>query len=218
VLQDKDFRARYQTFGNDKNLEPMMALVHSLLTVTSHKPIRAVADFAGQKIRVPGGGALQVKPMEKLGVSPISMVLPEVLPAMQTKSIDGFISGSTINVLFKYYDVTKAMTMIPSSVIIVPGVVNRGFMSKIGPELAQIVREEARNAEGPAHKWGVADVERGLKAWRDNGGEVITFPPAEAKKFIDTVTEVSLPILGANPQVKADYEVFAAVAARCRKK
>ena len=42
--------------------------------------------------------------------------------------------------------------------------------------------------------------------WRKNGGEIITLPPAEAKRYIDLVTPVTTSLLFANPKVKEDYE------------
>ena len=74
----------------------------------SHKPIRKVDDFKGQKIRVPGAAPLQVRPFEKLGAQPVSMPLGEVLSAMQNRTIDGLIASATVFTAFKYYDVAKA--------------------------------------------------------------------------------------------------------------
>ena len=76
----------------------------------SHKAIRAVADFQGQKIRTQGGAPIQVEPLKKVGVLPVSLPLGEALPAMQNRTIDGMVAAAAPFVAFKYYDIAKPMT------------------------------------------------------------------------------------------------------------
>src|SRR5918911_1271291 len=89
VFADPEVRKRLATFGNTKGVEPLITFVHGPLMLLSYKPVRAVADFAGQKIRVPGGAPLHLEPFKKLGASPVSMPLGEVMPAMQNRTLDG---------------------------------------------------------------------------------------------------------------------------------
>ncbi|HLQ27543.1 MAG TPA: TRAP transporter substrate-binding protein [Acidiferrobacterales bacterium] len=216
VLNDEDIRKRLATFGADKGVEPLSILVNSPNALLSHKPVRALADLTGQKIRVPGGTPLNIEPFKKLGASPISMPLGEVLPALQNHTIDGLVAAATVYTAFKYYDIAKGLTYLPSSFLFVPALVNRNFMKSLGPDLGAIVREEARKADAVVSTWGVEDFERTRKTWEQHGGENITLPPAEAKRFIDEVTGVMVPILSANPQIKADYEAFLAAAKKHR--
>ena len=46
----------------------------------SHKGIRTVADFQGQKIRTQGGAPIQVEPLKKVGAIPVSLPLGEASP------------------------------------------------------------------------------------------------------------------------------------------
>ncbi len=216
ALADPAVRARLATFGEAKGVELLVVGNNGPLMVASHKPIRAVADFKGQKIRVPGAAPLHVEPFKKLGASPISIPLGEVLPAMQNKTIDASISSFNVLTGFKYYDVTKTATYLPASFLFVGGVVNRNFMKSIGPELAAIVREEARKAEIVFSTFGVADVERTRETWVKNGGEAITMSPAEAALYLKDVTSVIPAVLATNPQMKLDYETMMAAAAKAR--
>jgi C4-dicarboxylate-binding protein DctP len=216
VFADPDIRKRFAGFGAGKGVEPLITFVHGPLMLLSHKPIRAVADFKGQKIRVPGGAPLHLEPFRKLGASPLSIPLGEVMPAMQNRAIDGFIGALTVFTSFKYYDVAKGLTHLPGSFLIVGGVVNRNYMKSLGPELEGIVREEARKAESVFSGWAAEDVERGRVLWQKNGGENIVLPPAEAKRYLDETTSVLPPLLAASPQLKEDYEALLTAARKYR--
>jgi TRAP-type C4-dicarboxylate transport system substrate-binding protein len=216
VFHDPEIRTRLATFGAAKGVEPLAVFVHSPLALLSHKPVRSLADFKGQKIRVPGGAPLHIEPFKHLGASPLSIPLGEVLPAMQNHTIDGMIAGSTVYTSFKYYDVAKGLTYLPRAFIVTGGVVNRAFMKSLGPELEAVVREEARKADELSATWGVQDVERARKTWVEHGGENIELSPEEGRRFEEEVRTVSIKILSDNPQIRADYEAIVATAKKYR--
>jgi C4-dicarboxylate-binding protein DctP len=216
VFSDPDIRKRIQSFGNSKGVEAVSFFVHSPLWMLSHKPVRAVADLKGQKIRVPGGAPLHLEPFKKMGVSPLSLPLGEVLPAMQNKTIDGFIAGLTVFTAFKYYDVTKALTELPASVIIGPVLSNTRFIKSLGPDLEKIVREEAQGLEANLVPWATADIEKAKGVWSSNKGELIVMPPAEARNYLEQTHSVLPPILERNAAFKADYEALKAAADKYR--
>jgi TRAP-type C4-dicarboxylate transport system substrate-binding protein len=176
----------------------------------SYKPIRTVADFKGQKIRVPGAAPLHVEPFKKLGAMPLSIPLGEVLPALQNKTIDASISSFNVLTGFKYYDVTKTATYLPKQFLFVGGIVNRNFMKSIGSDMAAIVREEAQKAALVFSTFGVEDVERTRDIWVKSGGEAITLPPAEAAAYLADVTSAIPAVLAKDAQMKLDYETMMA--------
>src|SRR5436190_4155555 len=213
MLNDPAIRARMATWGADKGIEVLAPSLYSPLMLLSHKAVRTVADIQGQKIRTQGGAPIQVEPFKKLGIVPVSLPLGEALPAMQNRTIDGMVAAAAPFVAFKYYDIAKPMTYLPATMFAAPILVNRQFMKSLGPELEKIVREEARNAETLFSDWNVADIKRAEEVWKKNGGEMVTLPPAEAKRYLDVVTPVSDAILSANPKVKEDYDALRAAAA-----
>jgi C4-dicarboxylate-binding protein DctP len=216
VFADPQVRKRLATFGSGKGVEPLFTFAHGPLMLLSHKPVRTTADFAGQKIRVPGGAALHLEPFKKLGASPVSMPLGEVMSAMQNRTLDGFTAALTIFTAFKYYDVAKALTELPGQFLIASGLVNRSWMKSLGPQLEAIVREESQKAEQVFSTWGVEDVEKSRKVWESHGGQNIKLPPAEAKRYVELTTSVLPGVVGANPQLKEDYEALLAAARRAR--
>jgi TRAP-type transport system periplasmic protein len=216
VVNDPAIRARLATFGADKGVEILVPGIYSPLMLLTHKGVRSVADFKGQKIRTQGGAPIQVDPFKKLGVLPVSLPLGEALPAMQNRTIDGMVAAAAPFVAFKYFDIAKPMTYLPSTIFAAPILVNRQFMKSLGPELETIVREESRKAEALFSDWNVADIKRAEEVWKKNGGEMVTLPPAEAKSYLDLVTPVATSILSANPKVKEDYDALRAAAATYR--
>jgi C4-dicarboxylate-binding protein DctP len=216
VVNDPAIRARLATFGADKGVEILATDIYSPLMLLTHKGVRSVADFQGQKIRTQGGAPIQVEPLKKVGVLPVSLPLGEALPAMQNRTIDGMVAAAAPFVAFKYYDIAKPMTYLPATMFAAPILVNRQFMKSLGPELEAIVREEARKAEVLFSDWNVADIKRNEEIWKKNGGEMVTLPPAEAKRYTELVTPVANSILSANPKVKEDYDALRAAAAKYR--
>jgi C4-dicarboxylate-binding protein DctP len=217
VFQDPAIRKRLSSFSADKGIEPLIVYSANPNMVNSHKPIRRLEDFKGQKIRVPGAAPLHVEPFRALGASPLSMPLGEVLPAMQNRTIDGAVAGLTVFPGFKYYDVAKSMTYLPASYLILVGGVSRAFMKNIGPDLEAIVRDESRKAEQLFFTWLPEDVERAKKTWTQNGGELITMPAGDRKRFVDDVSKVTDSILAGLPQVKAEYDALRDAAQKHRK-
>jgi TRAP-type transport system periplasmic protein len=135
---------------------------------------------------------------------------------MQNRTIDGMVAAAAPFVAFKYYDIAKPMTYLPATTFAAPILVNRRFMKSLGPELEAIVREESRKAEVLFSDWNIADIKRAEEVWRKNGGEIITLPPAEAKRYIDLVAPVTTQLLSANPKVNEDYEALLAAAVKYR--
>lgn len=216
VFNDPEIRARFAKWGETKGVETLLLALNGPLMLVSHKAVRTPADLKGQKIRVTGATPLYIEPFKKLGVSPVSMALGEVLPAMQNRTIDGMIASFNVLTAFKYYDISKTATYLPQSFLVVGGVVNSKFLKSLGPELEAIVREEARKAETVFSTYGVEDVERTRQTWVKNGGEAITMAPAEAKAYLQTVTSAASEVMAGNPAMKADYEAFLTAAKKYR--
>src|SRR5205823_3180731 len=151
-------RARAASWGSDKGVEILAPSLYSPLMLLTHKGIRTVADFQGQKIRTQGGAPIQVEPLKKVGVIPVSLPLGEALPAMQNKTIDGMVGAAAPYVAFKYYDIAKPMTYLPGTLFAAPVVANRRWLKSLGPEL-EAMREESRKAEEVFGDWNINDIQ-----------------------------------------------------------
>jgi len=216
VTNDPAIRARMATFGVDKGVEIISPGIYSPMMLLTHKGVRSIADFQGQKVRTQGGAPIQVEPFKKLGVIPVSLPLGEALPAMQNKTIDGMIAGVAPFTAFKYYDIAKPLTFLPATTLVAPIVANRQFLKSLGPELEKIVREEAAKAEVLYTDWNMNSIKTYEDTWRKNGGEIVTLPPAEAARYLEIVGPVTAQVLSANPKTKEDYAAFLAAAKKYR--
>ena len=216
VLNDPAIRQRLSTFGAPKGVEALTIFIPSQYVIVSHKPINSLADFKGQKIRVPGS-PLQIEPLKRFGASPLSMPFGEVLPALQNRTIDGVWAGTTLFTALKFYDIAKSMTYLPSHWAATVPLVNRTFIKSLGPELEKIVRQEAAKADEHTMNWAADDIKRSEKIWAEHGGKEIRLSQAEQKRFLDESIAAARPILTATPQGKEDYEAFAAAAQKYRR-
>jgi TRAP-type C4-dicarboxylate transport system substrate-binding protein len=217
VLTDPEIRDRLKTFGEERGVEPLITFLNGPMMLLSHKAIRSVNDFRGQKLRSPGAAPLHIEPVRKLGASPISMPLGEVLPAMQNRTIDGVITAFVILTAFKYYDIAKGATFLPGTFAVAAGIVNRTFMKSLGPELEAIVRDEAKKHEALFLTYGIEDLARIRQTWEKNGGEVIMFSPEQAKLYVQEVSSVVPSIVARSSKMKEDYEALLRVAQKYRK-
>jgi len=74
------------------------------------KPIRAVGDFAGLKIRVPNN-TIQIEGMRVMGCTPTPMALGDVYTSIQTGVIDGMENPLTTILDQKTFEVAKNVTL-----------------------------------------------------------------------------------------------------------
>ncbi len=216
VLADPEIRKRLATFGEAKGVEPLYTILHGELLLITTKPLNTVADLKGMKLRVAGAAPMHTEPFKRLGASPLAMPLGEVLPALQNKAIDGATLTYPVIMAFKYFDVSKMVTQVPSGFVVVSGLVNRRFMKSLGPELESIVREESRKAESRFNEWAFAEHDRVRGAWEKAGGKTVKFAAADAQRFQAEVNASLTAVVDKNPAMKADYEAFVAAAKKYR--
>ena len=205
-----DVRKRLDPIGRDKGVEILTVMPHSPVGIVTRRPIKTLADVKGMKIRVPGS-ALLMEQLKQLGAAPIAMSLGEVLPAFQNGTIDGVYAGTTIFSALKYYDISKNMTLLPGTFIIMAGIINSGFLSSLGP-LQKVVLEAAHNADVDGEPWGENDVLNAKILWEKNGGQIHTLPEDDAKRYLDAVVPVAIKAL--SPAARADYEYLKAASAQ----
>ena len=208
VLSDPEIRKRLATFGAGKGVEPLVVYPHSPLMLLSHKPVRTIADIRGQKIRVPGSAPMHIEPFRKLGASPVSMPLGEVISAMQNRAIDGFIAGASFSQHSSTTISPRASLALPGSFIVVAALSNKDFLKSLGAELEPMVREEALKAQTTVMASSLDGVKHTFDIWKQNGGEIIELNPDDARNYREQVTSVLPPILAKNQKMKEDYDAL----------
>lgn len=76
---------------------------------TRSKPLRAMGDFKGVKIRVPEAPSY-LRTFEALGAAPTVVPFPELYTALQTGLVEGYEGNPASNVDQKFYEVTKMVS------------------------------------------------------------------------------------------------------------
>lgn len=163
---------------------------------SASKPIRALEDLAGMKIRVPSRNAGLV--VEAWGGVPVSMPATEVYNSMQTGVIDGAMIDTTTLQAFRLAEVTNYITVgMDTAISQFFLVMNRDSFNDLTEEQQQVVSaagvEAARN--GHAAWLGVAS--KALEEFAaTEGKELITLSDEEIAKFnaasasvVDTVVD-----------------------------
>src|SRR3954468_17753196 len=158
VFADPEVKKRLSTFGESKGIEPLVTFANGPMMLLTHKGVRSLADFKGQKIRAPGGAPVQMEPFRRLGASPLSMPPGEALTAMQNHTIDGLTAGIALFTSFKYYDIAKGLTYLPGSVLVANATANKKFLQSLGKDLEAVVRDEAQKNEKLFSTWLIDDV------------------------------------------------------------
>ena len=215
MMQSPEVREMLAGYGETAGVKVLTVIVDGQAVIVSKEPIETVADFQGLKIRSGGATPLINDPLVALGASPVSLPLGEVVPALQTGTIDAATSSMAIVNTFKMVDVAKNVTYIPGNFVAVGIVANRAFLDSVGPELAAIIEEEADKAEAVTDVT-LAKNPEAEAAFEAAGGRVIRMSDEEREKYLAIVDPVVTGIVSGNPQMEADFDVLTAVAAATR--
>lgn len=212
VLSDPDVMAHIGDYGAAQGLVPIAAFPHGPLALLTTSGVREVADISGQKIRVAGPTPLYIQPYERMGATPVSMPLGEVLPAMQNGAVDGLLAGVPALSTGKYYEVAQPLTVLPESYLTVMIVGSRIFLDTIGPELEAVVREEALSAVEEANSWNITAIDDAFALWEEKGGEVIRLSDEAAADYLANVEAIMPNVIAGNPGLTHELAAISAAA------
>jgi len=215
VLADPAYRARALAIGESKGVKGIGIFYNSPVVVLSRKPIRTLAEFKGQKIRV-FATPLQIEPMKALGATPVPMALNEVMPALQSGAIDGLLAGIPVLTPMKFYDAAKAVTEIHPGIVVSTVVVNKKWFDGLSADLQRAITEAGAAVDKVAYQFAAEIVDRANKGWTANGGQLIRLSPAEQSKMMSDLRALGGDILGKNAAVKAEYDELVKVVERTK--
>jgi TRAP-type C4-dicarboxylate transport system substrate-binding protein len=216
VLADPAYRAHALAIGESKGVKGIGLFYNSPVVVLSRKPIRALADFKGQKIRV-FATPLQIEPMKALGATPVPMALNEVMPALQSGAIDGLLAGIPVLTPMKFYDAAKAVTEIHPGIVVSTVVVNRKWFDGLPADLQRAITEAGAAVDKVSFGFAHDLIETANKGWTAAGGQLIRLPAAEQSRMMTDLRALGAEILGKNPAVKAEYDELVKVVDRTRR-
>lgn len=214
AFRDPEVRAMFAEFGTQSRSELLGLFTNGQTAIASKQPITTTADLEGIKIRSGGASPLINKPLETLGASPVSFSLGEVLPALQTGTLDASIANLQVYVNFKYGDVANQVIYVPGSFLGVASIISKDFLDRIGPDLAAAVHEAATESLPLYDNQNASDREKYEGLWKTSGGTLNTFDDAEKQKYLDITRSATADVLADNEQLNADYGILADAAKR----
>ena len=215
TIHQPEYRDHIETMLLDKGLRVIGAIYNSPFVVLTKEPAPALSDLDGLKIRT-FASPLQIEPMKALGANPLPLPLSEVIPALQSGSVDGMLAGIPILTAFKYYDVAQYVTELHFSHIVSINVVNEAWFQSLPEDVQAVLREEGRNAEQAVVDFGIANLDRASEAWKQNGGEILELSGEDRETMMSLFLEVGSELLRADDAISGEYDRLVATASAAR--
>jgi len=142
----------------------------------SRKPLRSVADFKGQKIRV--NGVAMGSLVAGLGAQPLSVPFADMYPSLERGALDAGITGTSPGYGLRLYEVSKYLV---GPIAMRPHLnlsMNKAAWKRLPPDLQKILKEEAERiietrSFTAVEEWN----EEALKKNVERGMEHLPFSP-----------------------------------------
>lgn len=150
-------------------------------------PIHTVDDVKGLKMRVQAS-QVHKDTYAALGALPTPIAFNELYTALQTHVVDGADNGLVDMISFKFYQVTKYLTMTRHVSILDAFLVSDKFLAKLSPADVDVVREAGRAASEHQVKVSLETEASALTELTKKGIEVIE--DVDRKPFADKMTGV----------------------------
>ena len=214
AFRDPEVRAMFAEFGQRSRTQLLAAFTNGQTALVSRQPIAGTGSFDGLKIRTGGATPLVNRPLEALGASPVSLSIGEVLPALQTGTIDAAVANTQVFVNFKYGDVADEAVYLPGNFLVVGAIISQDFLDRIGPELAEALQDAAAEALPRYDGMNAEDRAKFEGLWAEAGGTLRQFDPEERARYLEVTRAATEEVLDQNPQLRADYGVLADAARR----
>jgi TRAP-type C4-dicarboxylate transport system substrate-binding protein len=114
--------------------------------------LKGLADLKGKKVRV--GGRSQSELVAALGGVPVTMAFGEVVPALQTRTVDCGITGSMSGNLAKWHEVSTHLLALPLGWAQIAYAVNSKTWKSLDPKVRDFIDHEIKALE--AGLWAAA--------------------------------------------------------------
>lgn len=159
---------------------------NSARTFTSNKKLTSVADFKGQKFRMPGN-PIHMGIAQNLGASAQVIPLGELFSALETGVVDGQDNGMVTVISQALNEVQKYLYETNHIIATLEIMVNAPFFDKLSAEHQKVIRDAAKAASAKAWDDYIASVDKDRQFLKGKGMTVTTPTPADQQKIVDMV-------------------------------
>lgn len=204
TMTDPVFREKFLDIATAKGLKGIGLYNYGPTAYASTTPLRKLDDFRGKKFRVLAT-KVEIEAMNRIGATGVPMDLAEVLPALQTRVLDGVRSSIVVMGAGKYFSVAKSVTDVQDSMIPIGVWVSTLWYNKLPADIQKLIVDVGRELDAEAYRISVEHDQRAAQMWRENGAEVIKLSDADQAEFLRRVRTVADEVMGNDPQLKEMY-------------
>lgn len=168
--------------------------------MSDNKPLRNVADFKGQKMRIQSSKVLESE-MRSVGAIPQVLAFSEVYQALQTGVVDGTENPPSNLYTQKMHEVQKYVTISNHGYLGYAVLVNKKFWMGLPADIRTILDGCMKDATNYANSIAKKDNDEAMAAVRKSGrSQIITLTPQERaawKKAMDKAHRDNMSRIGA---------------------
>jgi TRAP-type C4-dicarboxylate transport system substrate-binding protein len=209
---DPEFRQAFLALGAEKGLVGLSLMVNSPVTVLTRNPSRRLADFKGLKIRILSSD-FQIEQVKRLGATPVSMSLGDVMTGLQQGAIDGALAGVAPFTPMHFYDAAKYMTETGHYYVFLVVEMSKKWFDALPPDLQKIVRDDADTVSRGILPWELNEIEAQRKIWSEHG-ELISLPPDDQAEMMKRMSTIADDVGQKRPAIKEMYDKLKAALKR----
>jgi tripartite ATP-independent transporter DctP family solute receptor len=174
---------------------------NSARTFTSNKKLTSVADFRGQKFRMPGN-PIHIGIAENLGASAQVIPLGELFSAMETGVVDGQDNGMVTVISEAFYEVQKYLYETNHIIATLEIVVSAPFYDSLTPAQQKIVNDAAKATTVKAWDDYIKSVDNDRQFLRDHGLTVTPTTAADQAQIIQMIQPLTDKLFAENAWAK----------------
>ncbi len=190
---------KFKAMLREKGVEGLAYGENGFRQITNSKrEIKAPADMAGLKIRIPGI-KMYTSLYKALGADPTAMNFSEVFTALQQKTIDGQENPTDVITSSKLYEVQKYISMWNYSYDALILGINKATFEKFDAATQDMLRKAAEEAMDYQRKLNREKGVEQVQLFKDKGMTVTTLTDEQIKVFqekVKPVYEEYEPIIG----------------------
>ncbi len=185
----------FQREFNENGMELLAMSEVGFVYTLSTKPVTSIATLKQSKSWAPENDPISQAFLKTIGVTPIPLTIPDVLPSLQTGLIDTVFNSLYGTIVMQWFTRTNYLTDVPFGYAYGGVVFSKAAFDKLPPAYAAICRDLAKKHFGALLADTRKSNEEAMLTLKKNGVKLVSFPEddlAELRKYRDqTVRSVT---------------------------
>lgn len=140
VVDSEWFAGKAEELEQNVGLKILTTWRYGIRHTITKKPVNAVSDLKGKKVRVPNQTIL-IKVFESLGATPTPMAMSDIYTALQQGTIDGAENPLPVILNGAYQEVAKNLVLDAHTYDMTCWIMGADFYNTLTPEQQQILME-----------------------------------------------------------------------------